>query len=311
MKLPASIVQKLRCPTSHSTLKISQGQLRGSNLQYSYPIVEDIPILINESNSLFSISDFENRVDTTFDLEFSRFDRIKKYIPGISLNLKCRENFQSLNRILKPGSNVLILGGSIQGEGMEDFYSRDDLTVVSSDVSFGPETTLICDAHDIPFEDGSFDCVIVQAVLEHVIDPQRCVDEVWRVLASDGLVYAETPFIQQVHMKQYDFTRFTHLGHRRLFRCFSELKSGPGCGPGMALAWTYRHFLTSFMTGNKSFLVASLFANLTSFWLKYLDYFLIDKPGAFDAASGYFFLGRKSLQQLSDRELLTLYRGRN
>ena len=29
--------------------------------------------------------------------------------------------------------------------------------------------------------------------------------------------------IAKKHMKEYDFTRFTHLGHRRLFRKFEEI----------------------------------------------------------------------------------------
>ena len=101
-------------------------------------------------------------------------------------------------------------------------------------------TSLICDAHDIPFADGCFDGVIVQAVLEHVMDPGRCVEEIHRVLGDNGLVYAETPFIQQIHMGRYDFTRYTHSGHRRLFRRFEEIASGPVGGPGMALAWAYQ-----------------------------------------------------------------------
>ena len=59
-------------------------------------------------------------------------------------------------------------------------------------------------------------------------------------------MYAETPFMQQVCVARFDFTRFTHLGHRRLFRWFDEVRSGPVCGPGMALAWSYQYFLLSF-----------------------------------------------------------------
>ena len=114
------------------------------------------------------------------------------------------------------------------------------------DVSFAPKTKLIADGHDIPFEDNTFDCVIIQAVLEHVLDPVRCVDEIHRVLKMTGIVYSETPFIQQVHMQQYDFTRFTYLGHRRLFRKFIEIEHEPLMGPGTALAWSYTHFLRSF-----------------------------------------------------------------
>ena len=65
----------------------------------------------------------------------------------------------------------------------------------------------------------------------------------YRVLKYDGLVYAETPFMQQVHMGKYDFHRFTHLGHRRLFRDFSQIESGVMCGLGMALACGYYYFI--------------------------------------------------------------------
>ena len=68
------------------------------------------------------------------------------------------------------------------------------------------------------------------------------------MLKGRGVVYAETPFMQQVHMGPYDFTRFTHSGHRRLFRRFEEVESGAVCGPGMALAWAYQYFLLSFAT---------------------------------------------------------------
>ena len=48
---------------------------------------------------------------------------------------------------------------------------------------------------------------------------------------------------------------------------------------------------------------------LTSFYLKYFDYFLIDKKGTLDAASGYYFMGEKSERVLSDKDLVKLYEG--
>jgi hypothetical protein len=54
-----------------------------------------------------------------------------------------------------------------------------------------------------------------------------------------------------------------------------------------------------------------VFCRLTAFWLKYFDYLLINKVSAYDAASSYYFMGRKSDRALSDKELLGLYRGAN
>ncbi|MEZ5361501.1 MAG: class I SAM-dependent methyltransferase [Bryobacterales bacterium] len=66
---------------------------------------------------------------------------------------------------------------------------------------------MLCDAQRIPFADATFDAVVAQAMLEHVADPVRAVGEIWRVL-KPGLVYSETPFLQQVHAGPYDFTRY-------------------------------------------------------------------------------------------------------
>jgi len=50
--------------------------------------------------------------------------------------------------------------------------------------------------------------------------------------------------MQQVHNERYDFTRFTYLGHRRLFSAFDEIDSGASCGPG----WRWRGLIiTSFL----------------------------------------------------------------
>ena len=56
-------------------------------------------------------------------------------------------------------------------------------------------------------------------------------------------------------------------------------------------------------------MLIKLFARLTSFFLKYFDYYLINKSSAFDAASAYYFIGRKGEHVLSDQELLKLYKG--
>jgi ubiquinone/menaquinone biosynthesis C-methylase UbiE len=46
---------------------------------------------------------------------------------------------------------------------------------------------------DIPLPDESFNGVVLQDVLEHVNDPGKVLQEVHRVLASDGLAYISTP----------------------------------------------------------------------------------------------------------------------
>ncbi len=316
IRLSQSVQELLCCPICHSRLKLSEDQFDCTNSECAthFPIVDGIPVLINEQTSVFSIADFASNHKTFFgSTSGNKFRKtIRSLVPKISKNIKGKTNFVRLSQELirqSTSPRVLVIGGGILGEGMEALAENPAINLVESDVSFGPRTMMIFDAHDIPFEDGSFDGVIIQAVLEHVADPYRCSEEIHRVLKDRGVVYAETPFIQQVHFGAYDFTRFTHLGHRRLFRRFEEIDSGAVCGPGMALAWSYQYFLVSFTTSRILRALLRDFASFTSFFLKYFDTNLINRPGAFDAASGYYFMGRKSDKVLSDRDLIKLYKG--
>ena len=313
LKIPEDVRQLLHCPICTSPLLAADTRFECTNeaCSGSFPIIGGVPILLNESNSLFSIDDVDSHSPGA-----SRESRLQQAVvrrlPSSSYSPIAENNYQQFGRLLlngRPSARVLIVGGSILGKGMEALLSLDQVELIETDVTFGPRTQVICDGHDLPFIDRSFDGVVAQAVLEHVVDPARCVAEMHRVLIDEGLVYAETPFMQQVHLGRYDFTRFTYLGHRRLFRRFDEIDSGLVAGPGTVLAWSYEHLLLSFVSGRKLRRAVKAFARLTGFWLKYFDVLVARKPGALDAASGYYFLGRKSEHTLSDRQLIKLYRG--
>ncbi|MFM8561624.1 MAG: class I SAM-dependent methyltransferase [Solirubrobacterales bacterium] len=48
--------------------------------------------------------------------------------------------------------------------------------------------TTVCDAEELPFEDGSFDLVFGHAVLHHIPDLERAFSEFHRVLAPGGMI---------------------------------------------------------------------------------------------------------------------------
>ena len=316
VNLPDAVLPSLRCPKCHSQLARDAAEFACMSPQCNrrFPIVDDIPVLLNEDASVFKIDDFVSKRHELFaERKTGLRGVVRRFLtPSISSNLKAEQNCSKLAELLLAQSEspqVLVVGGGILGQGMNVLAENPRIQLTETDVSFGTRTMAICDAHDIPFADGTFDAVVIQAVLEHVVDPYRCVDEIHRVLKDRGIVYAETPFMQQVHGGAYDFTRFTHLGHRRLFRKFEEIDSGAVCGPGMSLAWTYRHFLLSFTKPGKIRALLEMFAHLTSFYLKYFDRYLIEKPSAFDGSSGYYFIGRKTEHILPDKGLIDLYKG--
>ncbi|WP_170878459.1 class I SAM-dependent methyltransferase [Daejeonella lutea] len=281
----------------------------------TYPVFNGIPILINPQNDLFEQKDFEVEGDIFFKTYNNKTIRfLKKVQPDITYNNVSEKNYQDMAFLLQGQKplRILILGGSVDGVGikhLKQILDTDDM-LVETDVSYGPNTTVICDAHEIPFADESFDLIIAQAVLEHVLDPFQCVREMHRVLKNKGLIYAETPFMQQVHGGKYDFLRFTHLGHRRMFRKFNEISSGVVAGAGSALVWSLKYFLTSFANTKKVDRILSYGGTFLFFWIKYFDIILNKSTGTIDAASGFYFLGRKEEGYLlSDRELLASYRG--
>lgn len=276
----------------------------------SFPIVGGIPVIINQNKSVFENSDFEAKNKTYFKFnkkELGIFEALKKLLPNISHNLAAKRNFSNLENLLiqkQANSKILIIGAGISGQGIDVILNNKNFIVIESDVAFGPRTSIIADGHCLPFIDGVFDAVICQAVLEHVVDPMLCIAEMYRVLGSDGLIYSETPFMQQVHGGRYDFTRFTYRGHRGAFGNFEEIDSGMTAGPAMAFAWSWLYLLQSFAIGKLSKLFLKLIGTLTAFPLKYLDYFLIKLPNSRDAASGFYFLGKKSSKKLSIKQII-------
>lgn len=272
----------------------------------TYPTIGIRPILIHEANSVFRMSEIQ-----TFS--FMGMDRKpslgRRLLPTPDSNVASKRNYKTLAHKLSPGACVLVLGAANGGLGTEAIYNAN-FKIVNSDVWPGAVVDIIFDAHDIPFAEATFDCVVAQAVLEHVADPFRCAAEMRRVLKPDGLVYAETPFMQQVHGAEHDFCRFTYLGHRRLFRWFSEVDSGIVAGPGMSLAWAWEYFWMSFVSrrGALRKLLRGM-ARLTSFWMPWCDAFLSSRLGAYDAASGFYFMGRKAPEPMSDCDLLGKFRG--
>lgn len=315
IKLSGENLNLLRCPVCGMALSVADVHLDCANPECGaqFPIVDGVPILINDHNSVFSIDDFAQGRATFFDTRPRGWAArtMQRLTPSLIANIKGKANYARLAELLLEQSDaprVLVLGGSIEGIGMEPLIERKEIELVDTDVAFGPRTKIICDAHDIPFADSSFDGVVAQAVLEHVADPYRCVEEIHRVLKDDGLVYAETPFMQQMHGAPYDFTRFTIQGYRRLFRRFEEIDCGVCTGPGMALGWAYKYFMLSLVRGRVARKLMELFVHFTAWHLKYFDRVLVNRPFAVYGASGYHFLGAKSDRTATDQEIVDRFR---
>lgn len=203
-----------------------------------------------------------------------------------------------------PDPRIFVVGGGEIGSGLEEFYALFHDNIISFDIYDSEAIDFVADGHLIPIRSGYFDLVIVQAVLEHVLNPYQVVSEITRILKKDGIVYAETPFMQQVHEGPFDFTRFTESGHRYLFKEYRLISSGPTSGAGTALIWS----LSAFFRGLFRSKSGGKIARILFFWLRFFDR-VIPVPYNIDAACGVFFIGQKTNVTVSDLEVIAHYGG--
>lgn len=149
------------------------------------------------------------------------------------------------------------------------------------------------DAARLPFRSQTFDAVIATALLEHVPHPQRVVREIHRVLKPHGTAYIEVPFLEGYHADPDDFQRFTFRGLEVLLHRFEILQREVCVGPNSALSWMLREYPSAWLGSPRAALAIKFFAAWLSLPLKYLDYAMARRPGAFRIAAGLSVLARR------------------
>lgn len=70
----------------------------------------------------------------------------------------------------------------------------------------------------LPVKSESVDTVLLLDVLEHLPNPDACIQEVHRILRPNGRFIIQVPFLYPLHDEPYDFQRWTIYGLRKLAR---------------------------------------------------------------------------------------------
>jgi hypothetical protein len=129
----------------------------------------------------------------SFPVHFQRLedelDPVKTYLSG---------------RLLNAGAGVRDIGPFLSKCGATS-VTRYDLWSSDPQVVVGPLEAM-------PFEDGSFDAVLCNAVLEHVHGVEEAMHELARVVREGGHVVVAIPFLQPYHPCPGDFRRYTADG---------------------------------------------------------------------------------------------------
>lgn len=95
---------------------------------------------------------------------------------------------------------------------------------VAVDIRRGVGVQVLGDAQALGFASGIFDVVLCTEVLEHLPEPQKAIDEMFRVLKPGGTLLLTTRFLFPIHDAPHDYFRFTKYGLRHLLRRFEILE---------------------------------------------------------------------------------------
>jgi len=91
---------------------------------------------------------------------------------------------------------------------------------IALDIKPGRGVQVIGDAQALGVGSAAVDAVLCTEVLEHLPEPQRAIDEIFRVLRPGGALILTTRFLFPIHDAPHDYFRYTKYGLRHLLRRF-------------------------------------------------------------------------------------------
>ena len=120
------------------------------------------------------------------------------------------------------------------GMAMRDRYTKIKSGLLETlDVNdFGEYPDIVCDVcSDVSELENRYDKIICIAILEHVYNPFSAIDNLYKMLKNNGIIYGYVPYLFQYHapndLKFQDYFRFSKDALIYLFKDFSEFKLYP------------------------------------------------------------------------------------
>jgi 2-polyprenyl-3-methyl-5-hydroxy-6-metoxy-1,4-benzoquinol methylase len=185
--------------------------------------------------------------------------------------------------------------GSRRGRHSVDFPNN-----VTIDIDPASDPDVVADAHHLPFPDASFEVVICREVLEHVLEPQVVMKELYRVLVPGGTLLLSTRFLFPIHEAPHDHWRFTRYTLENLASDFTDVTVVEDTLPAESIGALLQRFAwqSDFRFSNKIakfglLLLAEIF--FRSDWLVTKQYGNVNKSVIVGSAfsNGYFLVAKK------------------
>lgn len=250
--------------------------------------LEGVPVFMDQGYLHQTRLDEKSDAENAFKKFFKRWPRMYRFllhvcVPVLFNGVTAQQFIKKLSpipgRILNIGSGPRILHPN----------------ALNVDIFPYSNVNILARAEALPFEDGIFDLVCSEQVLEHVERPWEVARELVRVTKKSGLIYTSTPLIFPLHPSPKDYSRWSIEGLVGLFEGCAKDRSGILNGPvsGMlivlasGLATIFSFGFTPLRKVNNYIFMALLTP------LKLLDFIYSKLPGAEDTAASVWVTVKK------------------
>jgi hypothetical protein len=196
--------------------------------------------------------------------------------------LKNKKDFRDkILEEIEPNDHVVDVGMAMRDKHKE---IKSSLLQTLDVNDFGDYPDIICDiCSDISGLEKKYDKIICLAILEHVYNPFKAIENLRSMLKDNGMIYGFVPYLYKYHapmdLKYQDYFRFSKDTLAYLFKDFNDVELFP-------------------LRGRLSSALHMLFGNN---WKKYiektkLNFFLdnfISEEINFKQCSGFYFIVKK------------------
>lgn len=136
-------------------------------------------------------------------------------VTRISLELELQRHFQRLR-----SGKVLDVGS------MHSPYKKyiPHTEYKRLDVDSETQPDICCDIYEIEWEANYFDTIIATEVIEHLYNPEKAVEEIYKILKPGGICILSTRFIYCYHPFPKDYYRFTQDSLSHILKNFSKVE---------------------------------------------------------------------------------------
>ena len=117
---------------------------------------------------------------------------------------------KQINSLVPENAGIVIDVGGGDGSRYKSLFLFDEYKSIDIDAASKPD--IIADAYQLPITSNSVDTVLCSQVLEHVIDPDKVLAEIFRILKPQGICILTVPFFNEIHSEPNDYWRWTSYG---------------------------------------------------------------------------------------------------